>query len=208
MSIIQILEDIGAFLKDDHFVYSSGKHGDIYINKNILFAHTRACDQAGRLMAEKFSRLDIDTVAGPIMCGILPAHWTAYHLSLLKGREVHGVFAERDASKNFQFDRGYDEFIAGKNVLAVDDITTSGATMKKFIDLVRATGGNVVNASVLVNRSPRSVSSDFLGAPFEPLGSIEIPTYEASSCPFCEKDVPINEKVGHGKQFVAARSAR
>lgn len=148
-AIIEILEQVGALLKDDHFVYSSGKHGDIYINKNDLFAYTRAIEHAGKLLAEKYKNLGIDTVAGPAMCGILPAHWVAYHLSQLQDKEIFGVFAERDASNDFAFKRGYGRFIAGKNVLLIDDIATSGATLKKAIMTIRASGGTVISATSL-----------------------------------------------------------
>ncbi len=204
-TIIQILEEIGAFLSDDHFVYSSGKHGSIYINKNDLFAHTRACDDAGKLLAEKYQDAAIDTVAGPSMCGIIPAHWTAYHISRLKGKEVFGVFGERDSNKNFVFQRGYDKFIMGKNVLLVDDITTSGATIKKFAQTIKACGGNLVSATVLVNRNPQGVNSDTLGVPFDALASMEIPAYEEADCPLCKKGIPINDKVGHGREFLKAK---
>ena len=55
-TVVEILGQVGALLTDDHFVYSSGKHGDIYINKNDLFAYTRAIEQTGVLLAENVQR--------------------------------------------------------------------------------------------------------------------------------------------------------
>src|SRR5262249_25894557 len=142
-TVIEMLEEIGALLKNDHFVYSSGKHGDVYINKNDLFAYTRTMEAAGKLLAEKYQAMEIDSVAGPVMCGIIPAHWVAYHLSNFKNREIFGVFAERNADKLFEFMRGYEKFISGKKVLLVDDIATSGSTLKKFIQTIKEAGGTV-----------------------------------------------------------------
>ncbi len=201
-TILEILEQIGAFLRDDHFVYSSGKHGAIYINKNDLFAHTRATEQAAKFLAEKYRELEVDCVAGPAMCGVIPAHWVAYHLSGLQSKEIFGVFAEPDASKNFVFERGFDKFVRGKSVLIVDDIATSGNTLKKFIQTIRTTGGNVIAASVLVNRNPQSVTAEALGVPFHALASLEIPTFTESECPLCKDAKPINTTVGHGKEYL------
>ncbi|MBY0551792.1 MAG: hypothetical protein K2W95_31200 [Candidatus Obscuribacterales bacterium] len=203
--ILQILNKTGAMLKGDHFVYSSGKHGDVYINKNDLFAFTRACCAAGKLLAERFSKTDVDTVAGPAMCGVLPAQWTAFHLSNQQDKEVYGIFAERDSEAAFVFKRGYDKFISGKNVLIVDDIANSGGTLKKFIQVVKAAGGNVVAAAVLVNRNPKNVTADFLGAAFHSLADLEFPAYDAADCPLCRQGVAVNTTVGHGKEFVDKR---
>ena len=138
------------------------------------------------------------------MCGILPAHWTAYHLSRLQNNEVFAVFAERDANNGFAFKRGYDRFIVGKNVLLIDDITTSGATLKKTIASIQSAGGTVVAAAVIVNRNPRGVTSEILGVPFCALASMEIPMYEEADCPLCKKNIPINTTVGHGQAYVVA----
>ena len=206
-TINEILGQVGALLTDDHFVYSSGKHGDIYINKNDLFAYTHAIEQAGKLLAEKYQDLNIDTVAGPVMCGILPAHWTAYHLSRLQNKEVFGVFAERDTNNTFAFKRGYDRFITGKNVLLIDDISTSGATLKKTITTIQSNGGKIVAAAVIVDRNPQGVDSETLGVPFGALVSMEIPMYEEADCPLCKKNIPINTTVGHGQKYLERKKS-
>ncbi|MBX9694478.1 MAG: phosphoribosyltransferase [Cyanobacteria bacterium] len=200
----EILERTGALLKNDHFVYSSGKHGDIYINKNDLFAHTEASEQAGKLFAETYQDLDIDSVIGPAICGIIPAHWTAYHLSHLRKKKVCGVFGERDSEKNFFIGRGYDQFVKGKNILIIDDIATSGSTLKKFINTVRTAGGNIMAAAVMVNRNPTGVNSAVLGIPFGALTEMDIPTYPESDCPFCRDGIPINTEMGHGREYLKA----
>lgn len=199
--VLQILNSIGAVLQDDHFVYSSGKHGSIYINKNDVFAYTTSMETLGRMIAERHRHLDIDTVAGPAMCGVIPANRVAYNLCQLQNKEVVGVFAEANSSKEFHFLRGYEKFISGKNVLIVDDITTSGATLKKVIQVVGNLGGNVVGASVIVNRNPTGVDSFVLGVPFDALLSLEIPAYEESECQLCKSGVPVNTIYGHGSKY-------
>ena len=206
-AILNLLNQTGAMLTGDHFVYSSGKHGDVYINKNDLFAFTRVCGEAGRLMADRFKDSAIDVVAGPVMCGILPAQWTAWHLSNLQDKEIYSVFAERDSASPFAFKRGYEKFIAGKSVLIVDDISNSGGTLKRFVDVVVAAGGKVTAAAVLVNRNPKSVHSGYLGVPFYSLADLEFPAYAANDCPLCRDGVPVNTAVGHGQEFIAGKGA-
>lgn len=197
-----MLENIDAFLKDDHFVYSSGKHGDVYINKNDLFAYTRTMCSAGILLAEKYLDSAIDTVVGPAMCGVIPAHCVAYQLSQHQKKEIFGIFAERNSQNDFEFKRGYEKFVAGKNVLIVDDITNSGTTIKKLIKAVQSIGGNIIAVEVMVNRNPKEVNRETLAVPFTALSAIEIPAYEEKQCPLCEKKMPINTMVGHGKEYM------
>lgn len=204
-NIIEIFKNIDAFLDNDHFVYSSGKHGEIYINKNDLFANPEVMSEAGSLLAQKAKDKDIDTVAGPAICGILPAHWTAFHLSKIKNNKINTVFGEHAGNKEFEIKRGYKKYIENKRVLLVDDITTSGGTIKRFGKTIDDLGGKVVGALVLINRSPNSVTSNSLGFPLESLGEIEIATWEANQCPLCEKNVPVNTQVGHGKKFVSCQ---
>src|SRR3989338_8246250 len=52
--IIKILKNVGAILTDDHFVYTSGKHGSVYINKDFLYPHTKETSHIGRMFAEKY----------------------------------------------------------------------------------------------------------------------------------------------------------
>lgn len=198
----EILERTRVFLKNDHFVYSSGKHGSIYVNKNDLFAFTRASEQLGKHLAEHFRHQKIDTVAGPAMCGIIPAHWVAFYLSMFHEREVFGIFAERGADKEFEFKRGFDAYVTHKRVLIIDDIATSGNTLRKFRDTITALGGEVVGAGVMVNRNVKHVNSESVGMPLHSLSKLDIPAYDESECHLCKSNVPINRVFGHGKEYL------
>lgn len=207
--VVTILKKIGAVMTDDHFVYTSGKHGSVYINKDALYPHTAETSQVGRMFAEKFKDADIDVVAAPAVGGTILSQWTAYHLSLLKGKEVLSAYTEKDkgttasAAESEQiFRRGYDKIVKGKKVLVIEDLTTTGISVKKVVDAVRAVGGTVVAVCVMVNRDPQNVNSDTIGAPFSSLGVLEASAVEARACELCKKGVPINTTIGHGKKFL------
>lgn len=211
--VISILKNIGAVLTDDHFVYTSGKHGSVYVNKDALYPHTAETSKVGELFAAQFKDLDIDVVAAPAVGGTILCQWTAFHLSKLKGKEILAVYTEKDkgttasaSESEHVFRRGYDKLIAGKNVLVIEDLTTTGISVKKVVDAVVATGGKVVAVGVMVNRNPDGVNSDFVGAPFHALGVLKAEVFDEAVCPLCKKGVPINIKIGHGKKYMEGKA--
>ena len=205
MDIIQILKSLNAVITDDHFVYTSGKHGEIYVNKDALYPHTAEVSKVGKMFAEKYKDQDIDVVVGPALGGIILSTWVAYHLSQMKGTEVLGVYTEKDADKNQVFTRNYDKLVASKNVLVIEDLTTTGGSVKKVVDTVKNVGGNVVAVCVMVNRNPDGVNAEMMGAPFSALGVLPAAAYDEAECPFCKEGRPVNQHVGHGKKYMEGK---
>lgn len=207
--IIQMLKDSNGLITDDHFVYTSGLHGSVYINKDALYPHTQFSSRVGELFAEKYKDEDIDVVCGPSLGGIILSQWAAYHLSKIKGKKILGVYTEKDANGNQVFSRrGYDKLVAGKNILIVEDLTTTGGSVKKVVDSVRGAGGNVVAVSVMANRNPEEVNSDFMGAPFDSLAILKADAWEESDCPMCKTGIPVNTKIGHGKKYLEEKAKK
>lgn len=204
--VIAILKSVGSVMTDDHFVYTSGKHGSVYINKDALYPHTAETSQAGKMFAQKFKDMDIDVVAGPALGGIILSQWTAHHLSKLKHQEVLGVYTEKTPEKNQVFTRGYDTLVKGKNVLVIEDLTTTGGSVRKVVDSVKAAGGNVVAVCVMVNRDPVGVTTETVGGPFSALGILKAEAFDESDCPLCKSGKPINTSVGHGKKYLEAKA--
>jgi orotate phosphoribosyltransferase len=199
---LELLKQTKAILADSHFVGTSGRHMPLYINKDALYPHTEAVSRMGELFAEKNKELDIDVVAAPALGGIILSTWTAYHLSKLKGKEVLGIYTEKTPDKNQIFTRGYDKLVTGKNILVIEDLTQTGGSVKKVVESVKATGGNVVGVCVMVNKDPENITSELIGAPLTWLAELITESYEAEQCPLCKAEVPINTTVGHGKKFL------
>ena len=82
----------------------------------------------------------------------------------IKGKEIYGVYAEKK-DDTLLFTRGYDAFIKDKNVLVIEDLTTTGGSVRKVVDNVTAAGGNVIGVCVMVNRDPVNVTESVVGAP-------------------------------------------
>ena len=207
--VVDILKKIGAVITDDHFVYTSGKHGSVYINKDALYPHTAETSEVCRTMAEMFKDKDIDVVVAPAVGGTILSQWVAYHLSQLKNKEILSAYTEKDAGttasaaeSNQLFRRGYDLIVKGKKVLVLEDLTTTGISVKQVVDCVRAAGGEVVSVCVMVNRDPKNVNEASVGAPFAAADVLEAQAFDEVTCPWCKANKPINTTVGHGKQYL------
>ena len=116
--IIKIFEESQAIITGSHVVYTSGKHGAEYVNKDAVYPYTSKLSRLCECIAEDFEDTEIDVVVGPVVGGIALAQWTAHHLSLLKGKEILAVCADKNGD-GFVIERGQDKFITNKKILVV-----------------------------------------------------------------------------------------
>lgn len=199
--VLDIFKQTGGYISDSHIVYTSGKHGSAYLNKDAIYPHTAEVSKLCRAIAEEFKGKGVDVVAAPALGGIVLTQWTAHHLSQLEGKEILSVFTEKTAEGEQIWKRGYDKLVAGKKVLIVEDLLTTGGSVKKEVEAVKATGGEPVAVAALVNRGGVK-SEDIDGVPLFTLASVNFQAYEESTCPLCQSHVPVNTTVGHGKAFL------
>lgn len=205
--VLLILEKTGAVVNNSHFVYVSGKHARSYVNKDYVYPHTAYISRIAEIIANKFKDLNIDVVAGPSMGGIIMSQWTAHHLSQKTGKEVLSVYTEKQPDKDQIFTRGYDKFVKDKNVLVVEDIVTTGGSVKKVVNTVQNAGGIVIAACAMVNKDPVNINPDFMGVPFEYLTVVDMDVWEEKDCPLCLDGVPINTELGHGKKYLEQKQS-
>lgn len=202
-NVVKILKEINAVETNSHFIYTSGRHGSVYLRKDLLYTHIDKTSKICKLFAEKFKNKNIDIVIGPALGGIILAQWTAYHLSKLKKKKILALFTEKDDNNNQTLKRGYNLLVKGKNVLVVEDLTTTGSSVKKVVDSIKKAGGKVVSVCVMLNRDPKRVKSKIIGAPFSWLGIFKADSFANDDCPLCQKKIPINTTVGHGAKFLS-----
>jgi len=203
--VLTVFKKTSGYITGSHIVYTSGKHGEVYLNKDAIYPHTKEISAVCLEIAKKFKVKGIEVVAAPALGGIILSQWTAFHLSQLTNHEVLGVYTEKTPDKNQIFTRGYDKLVKGKKVLIVEDITTTGGSVKKVIDSVRKAGGEVIAVCVLVNRDPKNINSQSIGVPFYPLAEIKLQAWDENACPLCKKGVPINTTVGKGREYLAKK---
>lgn len=203
--VLQVLGKVGAVIADSHIVYTSGKHGMVYVNKDAVYPHTAETSRLCRAIAERFADDNVEVVIAPAIGGVILSQWTAHHLSEMNGHEVFGVYAEKSDGDAFVIKRGYDKLIAGKNVLVVEDVLTTGGSAKKVVEATRAIGGNVIGLGVLCNRGGIT-PQDVADVPkLTALVNVKLDAYDEATCPLCERNVPINTDVGKGREFLTHR---
>ncbi len=137
--------------------------------------------QLCRLISDHFRNQNIEGVAGPTTGGIILAYETAKQLG------VRGIFAEKENSEKRSFKRGFG-IKSGERVLVVDDILTTGKSIREVLELVKEQGGEVIGIGVLVDRSEKE--HDFGFPLFSCLRSVT-PTYKPEECPLCAAGIPL-----------------
>ena len=203
---LDILRNVGAVLTDDHFVYSSKRHGTAYVNKDAVYPHTTKVSMLCGIIARRFGGDDIEVVVGPAVGGIPLTQWTANHLAQIMGGEVFAVFAEKDTDSTgkevFVIKRGYDRLVSARRVLVVEDVLTTGGSAEKTVESVRAANGIVVGLAALCNRG--GVTPQMVGnvPKMFALASVTLETWSEAECPLCAQGIPVNVSVGHGKEFM------
>jgi len=186
--VLQIFRDAGAIL-DGHFLLTSGRHSATYLEKFQVLQYPTYTERLCRLIADHFRESDVDLVAGPTTGGIILSYEVARQLGTrATDAPVRGIFAESDgAGRSFQ--RSF-RVRPGERVLVVDDILTTGGSIRQVIEAVRESGGVAVGVGVLVDRSGGQV--DF-GLPLYACTELEIAAYEASECPLCRQGTPLTK---------------
>jgi len=201
--LLEIFKKRGGYITGSHIVYTSGKHGEAYLNKDAIYPHTNEISQVCFEIAKRYKEKEIEVVAAPALGGIILSQWTAYHLSKMTGKEVLGIYTEKTPDKNQVFTRGYGKLVYGKKVLVVEDITTTGGSVIKVISSVKSAEGIVIGVCVLANRDPENINSNTIGVPFQSITEIKLNAWEEKECPLCKKGIPINTQVGKGKEYLS-----
>lgn len=222
--VLQVLRKVGAVITDSHIVYTSGKHGTAYINKDAIYPHTAETSFLCEAIAGQFLDDNVEVVIAPAVGGVILSQWTAHWLTQFLQREVLGVYAEKKTDSflhpdcigipgatrsaysetgDFIIKRGYDKIVYNKRVAVVKDLLNTGGSVRKVVFAVRACGGNVVGVGVLCNRGGVTLA-DLGGVPkLIALANVKMDSWDEKDCPLCSQGVPINTDVGHGREFLA-----
>jgi orotate phosphoribosyltransferase len=179
--LLEMLRRAGAVL-EGHFKLTSGRHSGTYFEKFQVLQYPAYTQRLCGLIAGHFRDSNVELVAGPTTGGIILSFEVARQMGL------RGIFAETVGEER-RFLRGF-RVNPGERVLVVDDVLTTGGSIRQVIDAVRRAGGEPVGVAVLVDRTGGKV--DF-GLPFFACLELVVPSYEAAECPQCREGVPLTE---------------
>lgn len=172
---LKIFETSGAIL-NGHFLLTSGRHSDTYMQCAKLFVYPDKAAKICEVLKEKLNNIKIDIVASPAVGGIIMGYEIARQL------KVPNVFFERENGV-MSLRRGF-EVPKGANVLVVEDVVTTGGSVKEVIAKVQELSANVTAVASIVDRSNGAVS---FGVDFINVLSLDVKSYEAADCPLCKQ---------------------
>ena len=177
--LLDLFRRSGALL-EGHFRLTSGLHSSGYLQCALVLQHPAHAEALGRAIADRTRSLRPTAVLSPALGGVVIGHEVGRALG------VRALFAERQDGE-LTLRRG---FVIAENdrVLVVEDVLTTGGSTRETMQVARASGGQVVGAASIVNRSGGRAEFD---VPFASLLDIDLPTYEPDKCPLCAQGLPV-----------------
>ncbi len=187
---LDILKRTGAYLTNDHFLLPSGHHAPEYIEKSLVTTEPSFTEGLGDVIAKHFAQWPVDVVLATGLGALILAHSVARahpsHPILIYATK--GMVGPR---RRVTLPREFRKFIAaGTKVLIIEDLITTGETLKLLIRLVTERGGQVAGIGCLWQRNSKVKLNQSIFS----LVTRDFPTYRAEECPLCREGVPLNEQ--------------
>lgn len=173
--IENILKEAGV-LMEGHFLLTSGRHSNRYLQCAKIFRNTKYSEALCAVLAEQYKDDNVQLVIEAAMGAVQ----MAYEVS--RSLKVENFFTERDENGKMVLRRGF-AIEKGQRVLVVEDVVTTGGSVREVIDLVNQAGGVVAGVGSIVDRTGGKI--DF-GVPFRAAYSAPVESWEADECPLCK----------------------
>ncbi len=180
--VISTFKEAGALL-EGHFTYASGRHGKLFLQAARVLQYPEHTEALCKAMAAQFKDDGIELVVGPATGGIILAYETARHL------DCRAVFTEKDGQGGMALKRGF-ALKPGTRALVVEDVITTGGSVKKAIEHLQQRGAEIAGLSVLIDRSAGEARFD---CPFRPLATLNMESWAPETCVLCEQGEPLVE---------------
>lgn len=171
--VLAVFREAGAIL-EGHFILTSGLRSPVFLQKARVFMHADKTEKLCKALAEKIKVANlgtIDYVVGPAIGGLIPAYETSRHL------HVPSVWVERE---NGVFRLRRFDVPKGARVVIVEDIVTTGLSIRETIDCMKDLGIEVVAAACIVDRSAGKAD---VGTKLISLAEYEVPAYSVDKLP-------------------------
>ena len=173
--VLDLLRARGALLSD-HFLLTSGRHSDTYVEKARVLEDPADVARLAGEIAARFSNVDV--VVSPAV-GAIPL---GFAVAAATGARF--MYAEREDGR-LTLRRGF-ELSPGQRVLVVEDVVTTGGSAAEVVGLVGRSGAELVGVAALVDRSAEPL-------PFAvtALARVEATVHDADACPMCAQGHPV-----------------
>jgi orotate phosphoribosyltransferase len=189
--VLELFTDCGALLRG-HFVLTSGRHADTYFEKfDVLRYPSHVEKLCAHIVSEvRANAIEVDVVLGPTTLGLVLAYEVAKQLG------VTAAYGEKGAD-GARFLRRPDHLRAEHRVLVVDDVLTTGGSVRECMDLVASVGATLSGVGVLVDRT--GGTADF-GAPLVSALSLNVESWADDEVPSWLAQIAISRPGSTGKK--------
>ena len=194
---LEILRRTGAYRTDDHFLLPSGHHAPEYIDKALVTTEPSFTEGLGAVIAKHFAPWPVDVVLSTGVGALILGHCVARALPsrpILVYATKGVTKPERRVTLPGEFRRFTRE---GTKVLIIEDLITTGETIRLLTRIVEERGGRVVGIGCLWQRNSKA------RLPQEVFGLVnrDFPTYDPDRCPLCAQGLPLNTEFARAELF-------
>jgi orotate phosphoribosyltransferase len=169
----------GALLSG-HFRLSSGRHSDRFVQKFRILEDPRLVEPIAGAIADAARAFRPTVVVSAAVGGIVLGYEVARALG------TRAIFVEKEGGVP-ALRRGF-ELGATDRALVVEDVMTTGQSVREVLDVVRAHGAEVVAVATIVRREPQ----DF-DVPSIALLDLPVASFDPAECPLCAEGRPLSE---------------
>ena len=173
--VLKLLSDKGA-VRSGHFLLSSGKHSDVYVEKTRVFEDPALTVLLGKEVAEWYEGIDV--VVSPAV-GAVP-----FGFAVALAADARFIYAEREGG-DMTLRRGF-AVSEGERALIVEDVVTTGGSAGEVHALVAEAGADALGVAALVDRSAGDVVF-----PLRALARVSADAWDPGVCPRCADRVPV-----------------
>ena len=178
--LLKIFRRTNALLRG-HFELSSGLHSGHYFQCALFLQHPLYAARVCRELALRFRRYRPQVIVGLAVGGVIVAFEAARHL------KARSIFTEREQDV-MKFRRGF-ELARGERVIIVEDVVTTGDSIREVVTLCRQAGARVMGIGTIVDRSGGRAT--FGRVPFDSLVSLRMESFQPKQCPLCKEGWPL-----------------
>jgi orotate phosphoribosyltransferase len=183
-SVLELFRSTGAYLQG-HFRLTSGLHSAEYLQCALVLQHPAAAEKLGRMLADELRPIvavKIGLVVSPALGGLIIGHEVARALG------TRHIFTERDPeTRQMLLRRGFTA-VPGESALVIEDVITTGGSTQDVIDILQASGAQVVAAGSIIDRSGGRAR---VSVPRVALATLQMAAHYPEDCPMCRLGIPV-----------------
>ncbi len=177
-----LLHELGArgALLDGHFRLSSGRHSDRFVQKFRILEDPTIVESIAKTLAYRARPLSPTVVVSAAVGGIVLGYEVARQLGL------KAIFVEKEGGKP-TLRRGF-ALDSLDRAFVVEDVVTTGGSVREVLDVVAARGATTAAVGVIVRRQPSAFGVETFA-----LLDLPVVSYDPADCPQCARGEALSE---------------